>query len=97
MALDYRTVIKQVENHQEVAVVDQTESTVPNTRAIEHKYFNPFKAPVAFDSKEFPRDWTQGHDPYYPVMDKKFKNLKSTSKTSPNQQKHYFRRKSRLV
>ena len=55
------------ENHQGVAVVNYTEREVPYTRSIEHKHFEFGKQPVTYVTKEYPADWKQGEEAYYPV------------------------------
>ncbi len=58
-------------NYQGNAVVNYTEREVPYTRIIEHKHFEFGTQPVTVISKEYPSEWKQGDEPYYPVNDSK--------------------------
>ena len=57
------------ENHQGVAVVNYTEREVPYTRIIEHKHFENSSSPVTYISKEYPVDYSETGEPYYPIND----------------------------
>lgn len=65
--LRFETERLEEENHQGVAVVNYTEREVPYTRSIEHKHFEFGKQPVTYVTKEYPADWKQGEEAYYPV------------------------------
>ena len=77
--LQYRTVSFEQEviatpNYQGNAVVNYTERSVPFTRVIEHKHFEMFgdevyRRPVTVISREYPAEWTDGMEPYYPIND----------------------------
>ena len=54
-----------------VAVVNYTERQIPYTRIIEHKHFNFGKGPKTVITKEYPTDWQEGMEPYYPINDEK--------------------------
>lgn len=79
--LEYRTVsfiqeIMNIANYQGNAVVNYTELNVPYTRIIEHKHFeffgeNVYNNQKTVISKEFPMEWKDGLEPYYPVNDKR--------------------------
>lgn len=74
--LDYRSLVFkheriEIENYQGNAVVNYTEREVPYTRIIEHKHFDPVHTPHTIISKEFPKDWSLGDEPYYPINDEK--------------------------
>lgn len=78
--LNYRTVRFEHEfmdtpNYQGNAVVNYTEREIPYTRIIEHKHFEMFgqkvyECPQTVISKEFPIEWKDGMEPYYPVNDR---------------------------
>jgi len=75
-ALEYRSVRFEDEriecdNWQGNAVVNYTEREVPFTRIIEHKHFEFGTQPVTIISREYPCEWKQGDEPYYPVNDEK--------------------------
>ena len=74
--LEYRTVtfkteVLDTDNYQGVAVVNYTEREVPYTRIIEHKHFEFGKQEKTVISKEYPTEWKEGLEPYYPVNDDK--------------------------
>lgn len=79
--LDYRTVSLETEvleqpNFQGNAVVNYTSKDEPFTRIIEHKHFEMFgdsvyALPKTVISKEYPCEWSEGKEPFYPVNDRK--------------------------
>ena len=78
--LEYRSlkfeteVIEGEENYQGNAVVNYTEYEVPFTRIIEHKHFTYVTQPDTVITREYPKTWSKGDEPYYPMNDEK--NLK---------------------
>ena len=74
--LDYRSLrfeheTLDEENHQGNAVVNYNEREVPYTRIIEHKHFEFGKQPKTVITREYPAEWKQGDEPYYPVNNEK--------------------------
>ena len=79
--LEYRTVRFETErleeeNYQGNAVVNYTERSVPYTRIIEHKHFEPEAEKAdpknyTIISREYSTEWKPGIEPYYPVNDEK--------------------------
>jgi len=72
--LAYRTVRFETElltqsNYQGCAVVNYTDGEIPYTRIIEHKHFKFGMQPKTVISREYPSEWQQGDEPYYPVRD----------------------------
>ena len=77
--LDYRSLrfeheLHDTANYQGNAVVNYTSADVPYTRTIEHKHFEMFgdrvyDIPQTVVSKEYPQEWHEGLEPYYPVND----------------------------
>lgn len=70
--LEYRTVSFKNElldqpDYQGNAVINYTEREVPYTRIIEHKYFDFHNQPKTYISKEYPKEYAEGDEPYYPV------------------------------
>ena len=57
----------ETENFQGVAVVNYTSHDVDFTRIIEHKHFEFGKQPVTIITREYPKTWEKGDEPYYPV------------------------------
>lgn len=79
-ALEYRSVRFEderieCENWQGNAVVNYTEREVPFTRIIEHKHFEFGRQPVTIISREYPCEWKQGDEPYYPVNNQRNNEL----------------------
>lgn len=83
--LDYRSLrfehkIYDVPNYQGNAVVNYTSADVPYTRSIEHKHFEMFgdkiyDIPKTIVSREYPQEWHEGLEPYYPINDIKNMDL----------------------
>ncbi|WP_338210096.1 UDP-galactopyranose mutase [Lactiplantibacillus paraxiangfangensis] len=76
-SLNFETEVKNIDNYQGNAVVNYTDSKVPYTRIIEHKHFefgkgNKGKTVI---THEYPKDWSRGDDPYYPINNQKNKAL----------------------
>lgn len=74
--LDYRSLKfeherLEEENYQGNAVINYTEREVPYTRIIEHKHFESAMTKHTVISKEYPKDWVLGDEPYYPINDEK--------------------------
>ena len=57
------------EDMQGVAVVNYTEREIPWTRIIEHKHFEKADSTVTWISREYPVDYTETGEPYYPIND----------------------------
>ena len=74
--LQYRTVrfeteVLDTDNYQGVAVVNYTDREPAYTRIIEHKHFEFGTQPKTVISREYPSEWSEGMEPYYPVNDAK--------------------------
>ncbi len=79
--LEYRSVrfeeeILNTANYQGNAVVNFTDIDIPYTRIIEHKHFENFGQDVynirnTVISKEYPIEWKEGIEPFYPINDEK--------------------------
>lgn len=74
--LDYRSLrfeeeILDIDNYQGNAVVNYTDTEHPYTRIIEHKYFEFGTQAKTVITKEYPLEWAEGCEPYYPVNDQK--------------------------
>ena len=70
-SLKFENEVLDEENHQGVAVVNYTAREVPYTRVIEHKHFEFGTQPKTVITREYPTDWQEGMEPYYPVNDEK--------------------------
>lgn len=63
-------------NIQGVAVMNYTSHDVPYTRTIEHKHFTfGDDLPHTVITEEYPCEWEQGMEPYYPINDDKNQKL----------------------
>ena len=78
----------EMENYQGVAVVNYTDRETPFTRVIEHKHFEFGQQPFTVVSREYPLEWTNGIEPYYPINDeknqKRYEQYMSLTKDEPN-------------
>ena len=63
------------DNYQGNAVINYTEREIPYTRIIEHKHFEFGKGEGTVITREYPRAWKKGDEPYYPVNDEKNNRL----------------------
>lgn len=66
-SVSFETEVLDCDNYQGAAVVNYTEREVPYTRIIEHKHFEFGKQEKTVISREYPSEWKQGDEPYYPV------------------------------
>lgn len=96
--LEYRSVAFETElldmaNYQGNAVVNYTSGDVPYTRVIEHKHFETFgnavyDNPKTVISREYPAEWEEGKEPFYPVNDEKnqalYQRYKALADEEPN-------------
>ncbi|RYY06446.1 MAG: UDP-galactopyranose mutase, partial [Sphingobacteriaceae bacterium] len=71
-----------MQNYQGSALVNYTEREIPYTRIIEHKHFEFGTQPKTVITHEFPAEWNEGNEPFYPINDqlntdtyKKYKEL----------------------
>ena len=69
--LRFETNVLDMENYQGNAVINFTDHETPFTRIIEHKHFTFGKQPKTVVTKEYPMEWSQGLEPYYPMNDGK--------------------------
>lgn len=74
-SLKFESETLDIENYQGNAVVNYTEREVPYTRIIEHKHFEFGTQPKTVITKEYPKEWSKGDDPYYPINNEKNQNL----------------------
>lgn len=74
-SLRFETEVLNIENYQGNAVVNYTEREIPYTRIIEHKHFEFGKQEKTVITREYPIEWKEGDEPYYPVNDEKNNKL----------------------
>jgi len=75
-ALEYRSLrfdheTLDTDNFQGNAVVNYTDAETPFTRIIEHKHFEFGTQPNTVVTREYPQEWSEGAEPYYPINDAK--------------------------
>ena len=75
--LEYRSlrfeteILTDTDDYQGVAVMNYTDRETPFTRIIEHKHFEFGRQKHTVITREYPAQWTEGMEPYYPVNDEK--------------------------
>lgn len=75
--LEYRSLrfeteeLSDCDNYQGNAVVNYTERDIPYTRIIEHKHFAFGTQAGTVITREYPAEWQEGDEPYYPVNDQR--------------------------
>ncbi len=74
-SLDFQHEILNIANYQGNAVVNYTDAETPYTRIIEHKHFEFGQQPKTVITREYPKEWKPGDEPYYPVTDEKNNTL----------------------
>ncbi|EJR7284786.1 UDP-galactopyranose mutase [Citrobacter freundii] len=89
-ALEYRSLrfeneIYNIDNFQGNAVVNYIDSKYEFTRIIEHKHFEFGMQPKTVITKEFPKEFVSGDEPYYPVNDSKNNRIYSKYKSETEQ------------
>jgi UDP-galactopyranose mutase len=68
------------DDFQSNAVVNYTDAEMPYTRIIEHKYFENVASPKTVITREYPQEWNEMKEPYYPVNDSRNETLYSKYK-----------------
>ena len=66
-SLRFETEVLDIENYQGNAVVNYTEYEIPYTRIIEHKHFESTISDKTVITREYPKLYTDGDEPYYPI------------------------------
>lgn len=74
-SLKFEHQVLEEENHQGVAVMNYTDRETPYTRKIEHKHFAFGTQKNTVVTEEYPVEWEDGMEPYYPVNDEKNNQL----------------------
>lgn len=68
-SLEFENETLDTDNYQGVAVVNYTDKEIPYTRIIEHNHFEYGSQSNTVISKEYPKLWMIGKEPYYPIND----------------------------
>ncbi|WP_174614777.1 UDP-galactopyranose mutase [Virgibacillus ihumii] len=87
-SLDFEHEIHDLPNYQGNAVVNYTDRETPYTRMIEHKHFEFGKQDKTVVTKEYPKEWQHGDEPYYPVNDERNNDLYKKYKGLADQQEN---------
>ena len=87
-SLRFESEILECDNYQGNAVVNYTERQVPYTRIIEHKHFEYGNQNKTVITKEYPKEWNKGDEPYYPINDTKNNSLYEKYKKLAEQEKN---------
>lgn len=74
-SLRFETEVLDCDNYQGNAVINYTDRETPYTRIIEHKHFEFGTQKKTVITREYPAEWTEGMEPYYPVNDEKNQEL----------------------
>ena len=74
-SLKFETEKLNIESYQGNAVINYTEREVPYTRIIEHKFFNLRESKVTYITKEYPKQYKNGDEPFYPINDERNTSL----------------------
>lgn len=90
--LEYRSLRFEEERHnmidyQGCSIINYTDINVPYTRITEHKHFDESKSDVTWITKEYPKEYKLGGDPYYPINNvennEKYNKYKKLSESTP--------------
>ena len=71
----FETEVLDMPNYQGNAVINYTDRETPYTRIIEHKHFEDRGADHTIITREYPIEWSEGAEPYYPVNDERNTSL----------------------
>ncbi len=86
--LRFETEYLNIDNFQGCAVMNYTDGTTPFTRICEHKHFEFGEQPNTVITREYPRAWQRGDEPYYPINDDEnnalYERYKEIAKNEPN-------------
>ena len=95
--LEYRSLkfeteyLSDIDNYQGNAVMNYTDRETPYTRVIEHKHFEFQEVSGTVITKEYPSNWEEGMEAYYPVNDEKNNQLyEEYRKLAENLENVYF-------
>lgn len=101
--LEYRSLrfehrhLTDIEDFQGNAVVNYTDRETPYTRVIEHKHFEFGKQRSTVITYEYPDDFEQGKEPYYPVNDEKNSLISGNIKNLHSNRSECFRRQTGAI
>lgn len=86
-SLSFDTSVLDLPNYQGNAVVNYTDAETPYTRIIEHKHLEFGNQPRTVITREYPRAWRMGDEPYYPLNNssnnEKYRKYRELSEQMP--------------
>lgn len=74
-SLNFETKVLNINNYQGNAIINYTSSDVSFTRVVEHKHFEFGQQEKTVITKEFPQEWNDQKEAYYPINDEKNNQL----------------------
>lgn len=89
-SLRFEHEIKDIPDYQGNAIVNYTDESIPYTRIVEHKHFNFDKSNKTVITKEYPQNWDESKEKYYPINDEKNNNLYDQYKSKIDHSKYLF-------
>jgi len=70
-SLEFKNEVLDIPDFQGNAVVNYTDYETPYTRIIEHKHFEYGQQANTVITREYPQEWDESKEPYYPINDEK--------------------------
>ena len=94
-ALEYRSLRFEEEqleqaDFQGAAVVNYTDRETPFTRIIEHKHFDDRGTAHTVITREYPMEWCEGAEPYYPINNERNSSLYAKYRTLADAESKYL-------
>ena len=85
-SLKFESEVLDIANYQGNAVVNYTDFETPYTRIIEHKHFEFGTQEKTVITREYPQNWSEGKEAYYPINDEKNNQLFEKYRQKANEQ-----------
>lgn len=79
-SIDFQTERIEILDYQGCPVVNYTDKEVSHTRIVEHKHFEDSNSKVTWITREYPKEYSRGDVPYYPINDEKNSRIYSLYK-----------------
>jgi UDP-galactopyranose mutase len=89
-SLGFKTESRHDENYQGCSVMNYTDIDTPYTRIIEHKHFDNQDQSGTIITKEYPLEYNQNNEPFYPINDEKNNNIYSLYKRKAESLNNYY-------
>lgn len=88
--LRFETERLEMENFQGNAVINYTEREIPFTRIVEHKWFNYRESPVTYITREYPKEFEEGDEPFYAINNEKNNSIYAAYKELAKKEEGVF-------